>query len=94
MLHILLWLYTHVLSICFKCFICFQTYVSSVLSRCLKSRYGEGHVAMEPVAGGQRPTMAACWGAVMGHCAGAYGGQCAYAGGAGDWDRSHSYADT
>jgi hypothetical protein len=31
---------------CFKCFICLQTYVTSVASRCFKSRLGVEHVAM------------------------------------------------
>jgi hypothetical protein len=37
----LLWLYTHVLSVCFKCFICFQMYVSSVYLDVSKVDLGE-----------------------------------------------------
>jgi hypothetical protein len=37
-LHMLLLLYTYVSSTCFKCFICFQTYVASVSIGCFKSR--------------------------------------------------------
>jgi hypothetical protein len=39
----------------FKCFICLQTHVVNVSSRYFKSRSGVAHVAMAPVAGGQRP---------------------------------------
>jgi hypothetical protein len=40
---------------CFKCFICLQTYVANVSSRCFESRSGVAHVAMAPVTGEQRP---------------------------------------
>jgi hypothetical protein len=40
MLHMLQWLHTYVSSECFKCFICFHTYVGSVLFGCYKSEYG------------------------------------------------------
>jgi hypothetical protein len=69
MLHILLWLYTHVSSVFFKCFICFQSYVASVLARYFISRSGGAHVAMAPVAGGLRPAATAyycCWGRCRG----------------------------
>jgi hypothetical protein len=59
MLQMLQWLYMHVSSACFKCFICFQTYVANVLSGCFKSisgvahvfNSGVGHVTMAPMAG-------------------------------------------
>jgi hypothetical protein len=76
-LHILLWLYTHVSSVFFKCFIGFQSYVvyvASILARYFKSRYGGAHVAMAPVARGcglpQPPTIAV-GGSAVGHRAGA-----------------------
>jgi hypothetical protein len=36
--------------LCFKCFICLQTYIVNVLSQCFKSRSGVAHVAMALVA--------------------------------------------
>jgi hypothetical protein len=39
---------------CFKCFICLQMYVAIVASRCFKVDQRCLHVAMAPVAGGQR----------------------------------------
>jgi hypothetical protein len=36
----------HLCSDVYKCFICFQTYVVNVASRCFKSRSGVVHVAM------------------------------------------------
>jgi hypothetical protein len=38
--------FTNVLDACFMCFICLQTYLSNVVSRCFKSRSGVAHVAM------------------------------------------------
>jgi len=52
----------HVSSVCFKCFACFQPHVASV-----STGSGGAHIAMAPVASGQRPAVAAyycCWGAV------------------------------
>jgi hypothetical protein len=46
----LLWLYTHVLRVYFKYFICFSVYVANVSSFCFKSRSGVTRVAMR--AGG------------------------------------------
>jgi hypothetical protein len=48
-LHMLLWLYTHISRACFKCFIC-STYVGNISSVSLKSRSGVAHVAID--AGG------------------------------------------
>jgi hypothetical protein len=59
----LLWLYTHhVSSVCFKCFICFQSLIASVsLLDVSKVDLGGAHVAMAPVACGQLPAIAACY---------------------------------
>jgi hypothetical protein len=38
--------FANVSYICFKCFICLQTYVASVASICFKNRSGGAHVAM------------------------------------------------
>jgi hypothetical protein len=47
--------------VCFKCFTCFQSQVSSVSTGCFKSRFGEAHVAMTWMAGGQWPAIATCY---------------------------------
>jgi hypothetical protein len=39
------------IQVCFKCFISFQPYVASVSIECFKSRSGEAHVVMVPIAG-------------------------------------------
>ena len=57
-------------SVCFKCFIYVSvTCCKCVSAGCFKRRSREAHVAMAPVAGGQRPAIAACyccWRAVRG----------------------------
>jgi uncharacterized membrane protein (DUF485 family) len=76
------------------CFICFQTYVSNVSSKCFKSRYGGTHVAMEPVTSGQglaATIVVLPWVTVRVSKANMPLLR-AYAGGAGDQDRSHSHA--
>jgi uncharacterized membrane protein len=57
---------TYVAMTIHACFICFQMYVSSVSSRRFKSRSGETHVTMEPVAGRQQ-LAATVGGAAVGH---------------------------
>jgi hypothetical protein len=46
--------FSSVLDACFKYFICLHTYVVNVLYECFNSKSGVAHVAMAPVAGGQR----------------------------------------
>jgi hypothetical protein len=46
MLHSLIWLYTHVSSVCFKCLRCFQTYVASVSSDITKVDLDVAYVVM------------------------------------------------
>jgi uncharacterized membrane protein len=45
MLHMLQWHYTHVASLCFKCFSFFQTYVWSVSSGCCITGMIQAHVS-------------------------------------------------
>ena len=52
--HVFLGVFTSVLDVCFKCFICLRTYVANVSSKCFKSRSGVVYVAMVPVVGRQR----------------------------------------
>jgi hypothetical protein len=40
------------LSVCFKCFVCFQSYVASVSIGCFKSTSREAHVVIALVVGG------------------------------------------
>jgi hypothetical protein len=55
--YVLQWLFKHFLGVfADACFICLETYVANVSSGCFKSRICIAHVAMMPVAGGQRPT--------------------------------------
>ena len=47
--------FANVSDVCFKCFICLQTYVASVSSGYFKSISDIAHVVMASMAGGQRP---------------------------------------
>jgi hypothetical protein len=44
MLHMLLWLYTHVSSTCFKCFICFRRMLQTFHLDVSKVDFGEEHM--------------------------------------------------
>ena len=51
-LHMLLWLHTHVSNTCFKCFICFRRMLQAFHLDVSKVGFGRAHIAMAAVAGG------------------------------------------
>jgi hypothetical protein len=66
----LLWLYKHISIVCFRCFICFQSYVASVWTECFKSRFGQ-HMLQWPqwLADSSLP-YCSWWGAAVGSLCG------------------------
>jgi hypothetical protein len=53
--HVFSAVFASVSNVCFKCFICLQTFIANISSGCFKSRSCVAHVAMASVADGQWP---------------------------------------